>query len=220
MVLNCPKCGSPLASGAADQLDCPRCSSAVFLPAVRTAPAAARAIATGFDPRAFLAARGEPTMRPPAGSFFARRHIARPTARALSPMLFILVATGTAILFLGSALLFRAPFVEAHPAPFFGSSATEFDIAGLAIRNVEASRIVVGEQPILLLGGELTNTGNRAVAVPALRVSLNDGGAEIFAWTVQPEESTLAAGATLSFKSRVAAPARAGSLELSFVAPQ
>jgi hypothetical protein len=223
MALNCPKCGSPLASGD-DQLDCPRCSTAVMLPALRTAPAsAARPVAAVFDPRSFLAPR-EPRLQAAGaagfGGFGARQATAL-APRALSPALFILIAAGTAILFLGSALLFRAPFVEARPGPvnLLGVPAPEFDHRDLAIRNVDASRIVVGEQPIFMLEGEIANTGSRELSVPAIRVSLKDGSEEIFAWTVEPAESTLAAGAALSFKSRVAAPAGAGNLELSFVAP-
>lgn len=221
MALNCPKCGGPLASGA-EQLDCPRCSTAVMLPTLRAAPAtAARTVASVFDPRAFLA---PPDLRPSAAgaSGFGRARTATLAPRALSPVLFILLATGTAILFLGSALLFRAPFVEARPGPvnFLGAAVAATDNRALVIRDVDASRIVVGEQPIFMLEGEIANTGGRELAVPAIRVSLKDGSDEIFAWTVEPGRSTLAPGDTLGFKSRVAAPAGAGNLELSFVAPE
>ena len=223
MALNCPKCGGLLASGpgAEDELECARCSTAVFLPAIRTTPPAGRAVPRAFDPRAFLASPDERS-RASAAPMFRSHRTAAPAPRALSPMLFILLATGTAILFLGSALLFRAPFVEARPGPesFFGAPAPRLDSRALVMRNVAASRIVVGERPILIVGGEIANTGFRELVVPAIRVGLNDEGSEIFAWTIDPEQSTLAAGATLRFKSRVAAPAGAGNLELSFVAPE
>jgi hypothetical protein len=224
MAVTCPRCGSPLGSdkNSSHSLDCPRCSTALLLPAIRVTPAP-RVAPPPFNPRTFASTSSNGRTATATPTFGRRHSTAAPEPRALSPVLFILIAAGTAILFLGSALLFRAPFVEARPSPerVFATAAPRVDSRSLSIQDVAASRIVVGQQPILMVGGEIANNSLRELSVPDVRVVLRDGAArEIFAWTVHPEEATLAPGASVRFKSRVAAPAGMGNLELSFVAPE
>jgi len=62
-------------------------------------------------------------------------------------------------------------------------------------------------EPSLTVRGEIVNVVNRDVAVPPLRISLKDAAnQEIFVWTKEVSEKTLAPGATASFETTIANP--------------
>jgi len=65
---------------------------------------------------------------------------------------------------------------------------------------------------VLVIEGAIASTATRVVDVPDLRFAVrDDGGREIYTWTTHPPKSVLAPGATLAFRSRLAAPPLEGS---------
>lgn len=126
----------------------------------------------------------------------------------------------------GGVVLFREPLVafwppasklyeivklpEAPPPP------EEF---ALDIGNVTFERSREGGQPVLLVGGEISNTSEVVQEVPRLRVALSDErGEEIFHWTVTLAASELAAGQQVPFNTRLPnPPANARSLAVTFI---
>lgn len=90
---------------------------------------------------------------------------------------------------------------------------------GLDIGNVTFERAREGGQPVLLVGGEISNTSEIAQDVPRLRVALSDeAGEEIFHWTVTLAASELAAGQQVPFSTRLPnPPANARSLAVTFI---
>jgi hypothetical protein len=125
--------------------------------------------------------------------------------RRLGPVLFALAVTIVAA--------FAAPTVTALPgvAEFFAADALEF----IGVRSTFLS---VRGAPAILVEGELQNASGRAVAVPAIRISLRDAaGGEVYAWSVEPAVAALAAGGSLGFRSALAAPPPEGDhVALSF----
>ena len=81
----------------------------------------------------------------------------------------------------------------------------------LAFIGVKSSFLRVGGKDAILVEGELVNTTGHTVAVPAIRISLRDAGAEeVYAWLVEPAAAELDAGASLGFRSALAPPVAGG----------
>jgi hypothetical protein len=60
---------------------------------------------------------------------------------------------------------------------------------------------------MLVVNGVIKSTSKRDTAVPRLRFAVRDAkGNEVYAWTAQPERNMIAPGATMTFRSRLAAP--------------
>lgn len=126
----------------------------------------------------------------------------------------------------GGVVLFREPLVAFWPPasklyeivklPEEPPPPEEF---ALDIGNVTFERAREGGQPVLLVGGEISNTSEVAQEVPRLRVALSDeAGEEIFHWTVTLAASELAAGQQVPFNTRLPnPPANARSLAVTFI---
>ena len=77
----------------------------------------------------------------------------------------------------------------------------------VVVERVESATMVVGGESALVVTGTLTNPSSRELPVPAVRVALKGGeGEEAYSWTVEPEALTLAAGASVSFRSALRNP--------------
>ncbi len=126
----------------------------------------------------------------------------------------------------GGVVMFREPLVAFWPPasqlyeivklPEEPPPPEEF---ALDIGNVTFERAREGGQPVLLVGGEISNTSEIAQEVPRLRVALSDeAGEEIFHWTVTLAASELAAGQQVPFNTRLPnPPANARSLAVTFI---
>jgi predicted Zn finger-like uncharacterized protein len=92
------------------------------------------------------------------------------------------------------------------------------NLRGLALHNVHVTLIDTGAEPVLGIEGEITNLKSGKNHVPQLRLSLRDAQSrEIYAWASDAPKTNLAAGETLAFHSRLAAPpATTYSLLVSF----
>ena len=132
------------------------------------------------------------------------------------PLVFV-----SACLVLAGLLAFRATVVTAAPglAGFYAMLGLEVNLRGLTFGPVETLREIDNGQPVLVVEGTLTNPTQKLRDVPALRFALRDGDAqELYAWSIDPKATTIAAGDSLRFRTRlVAPPERATDIQLRFV---
>ena len=92
-----------------------------------------------------------------------------------------------------------------HATLTAGQSTTSFS-------NVRIKPETDDGMAVLVIEGAIASTATRVVDVPDLRFAVRDGGGrEIYTWTTHPPKSVLAPGATLAFRSRLAAPPLEGS---------
>jgi hypothetical protein len=81
----------------------------------------------------------------------------------------------------------------------------------LIFSNVKTSKETREGVPTLVVEGTIASIAKYPVEVPRLRFSLrNTAGQEIYSWTTIPDQSVLAPGAELPFRSRLASPPREG----------
>lgn len=96
-----------------------------------------------------------------------------------------------------------------------------FDLPGygLAIRVTGSSRQEKSGAPILVIKGKIENLSRRAQPIPKLRAALRDGrGNEIQHWFFTPAGKSVAAGASVAFKTSVVnPPENAEKLGIDFV---
>lgn len=132
------------------------------------------------------------------------------------PLIFV-----TAILVIAGLAVFRDAIVATAPglAGFYASLGLEVNLRGLTFGPIETLREVDNGQPVLVVEGTLSNTTQKQRSVPALRFALRDGDSqELYAWSVDPKATTIAAGESLRFRTRlVAPPDRAADLQVRFV---
>jgi len=90
---------------------------------------------------------------------------------------------------------------------------------GLAIKVTGSSRQEKSGVPILVIEGKIENVSRRARPLPKLRAALRDGqDKEIQHWFFTPEGKSVAAGASVAFKTSIVNPAEnAEKLGIDFV---
>lgn len=183
-----------------------------------------------------VAGESTPTIAPPRNPISAasRRFALRPTkirspvhmpkmpagmARALpffGPLVFF-----TAVLVLLSLFVFRSAVVAAAPSlsGLYAAVGIEVNLRGLTFGQIETLREIDNGQPVLVVEGSLANPTKQSRDVPALRFALRDGdNQELYAWSIDPKATSIAAGDTLRFRTRlVAPPDRAADLQIRFV---
>jgi hypothetical protein len=89
----------------------------------------------------------------------------------------------------------------------------------LRISGVVSERLVEGGVPILVVRGEISNTGEQSQSIPAIRAALKDeAGEELHHWTFTAEMRALGAGESTIFQDRLTSPPRgATNLSVDFV---
>ncbi len=140
---------------------------------------------------------------------FARRRTARGARRRRSgasrwPVIVVLLGA-----ILAGLLIWRGKVVQHAPqmASLYAAIGLPVNLRGLTFSDVKTSHETHDGVPVLAVQGAITNTSSAAIEVPRLRFAVqNASGSEIYAWTAQPAQAVLAAGATLPFRSRLASP--------------
>lgn len=119
-----------------------------------------------------------------------------------------------------AALAFPEHTVTAYPATIriYQAMGQEVNAYGLAIRGVEAQRLVIDGHSMIAVKGEIINTSAAERRVPMLRLGLrakhND---EVHHWIHDSEAPLLAPGQKTSFATRLPSPPEAGrNLEIRF----
>lgn len=152
-----------------------------------------------------------------------RRRFATPR---LSPRLVRMAPFAGPALFLVACVLlaglvvFRTAVVTRMPAlaGLYRLVGLEVNLRGIVFGQIETLRETEDGKPVLVVEGSLANTTGSAHDVPALRFALRDADAqELYAWSIDPRASVIAAGDSLRFRTRlVAPPDRAVDLQVRF----
>jgi hypothetical protein len=141
--------------------------------------------------------------RKPARLLFAWPMLQAPAARWIA-------AGALALLLIGSATLLHAPIGGAL-ADLTGAGA-RYD--GLEFQNIHTRTDRARDGKTLLVEGLIINRSSGRKPIPAIEVTLRDGGTALYSWTIEPTAANLAAGATIGFRS-IVAPPRPGSGEVA-----
>ena len=127
----------------------------------------------------------------------------------------------TALVVMAGLFVFRTSIVAAAPglAGFYAAVGLEVNLRGLTFGSIETLREIDNGQPVLVVEGVLANPTKQPRDVPALRFALRDADSqELYAWSVDPKATSIAAGDMLRFRTRlVAPPDRATDLQIRFV---
>lgn len=100
-----------------------------------------------------------------------------------------------------------------------GLSAGGEQFPDLRISGVTSERMSEGGVPILVLSGEISNTGEQSRTIPMIRAALKDeSGNELHRWTFTADSLALEAGQSTIFQDRLTSPpSGATNLSVEFV---
>lgn len=191
-------------------------------------------VADEADPVAAMEAAAEPeaaakptaapaaarTAKPKRGPVYRRRLFHLPHALEKFTPFFGPAVFASACLAVAGLVVFRAPVVTRVPslAGFYRMVGLEVNLRGMVFGPIETLRETEDGKPVLVVEGSIANTTAASRDVPALRFALRDGDAqELYVWSVDPRATTIAAGETVKFRTRlVAPPDRAAELQVRF----
>ena len=119
----------------------------------------------------------------------------------------------TAILFLITIniglIAWRADVVRVLPqtAAVYAAIGLEVNLRGLVFTEVVTRKETQDGTPMLVVEGVVKSASKHPIDVPRLRFAVRDAkGHEIYSWTALPARNTIAPGATMPFRSRLASP--------------
>ena len=126
-----------------------------------------------------------------------------------------------ALLVMTVGLLEREAVVRLLPqtARLYAAVGLPVNLRGIEIRNVKSRLVVDGDEPVLVIDGDLVNVADRKVDVPRLHFALTGAyGRQVYVWSAQADRANLQPGETLNFRRRLAAPpAEAKTVSVRFV---
>lgn len=108
-----------------------------------------------------------------------------------------------------AAIVFRTSVVAAMPsmAGLYDAIGLPVNLRGLVFEGVDTIRELEGGQPVLVVEGAIHNPTERTRPLPSIRLSLrSDDQQEIYAWSVDPKATSVAPGASVRFRTKLAAP--------------
>ncbi len=145
----------------------------------------------------------------PHAEFRAREQNRRQRQRSAAAIVAWIIGFGVFGASAAGLVLFREEVVEAWPrsASFYQMAGLEVNRFGLKLLDEDARRSFDGTTPVLTVTGAVLNEGDDARPAPHIRVSLLDeGGAELHAWTDSIGVDTVRPGERVEFVSRIVAP--------------
>jgi hypothetical protein len=107
----------------------------------------------------------------------------------------------------------RAPIVGVLPAaaPVYAALGLKVNLRHMEVFGVNARLVEEDGRRILLVEGQIKNTGAVARTPPRMRLAVEDAnGREIYFWTAAPTKSRLNPGENATFRARLAAPPEEG----------
>lgn len=224
MILNCPSCKNRVNRQSLDLheggglVHCPSCGHGwIEAMAIDITSAPVRTIQS--SPRLSDAPDAE-VQQLVSASLLAREsfEIRRRRRRAALAAWMGLAALGLAPAAMAIAMPERV--VAAAPAAiaFYDWIDREVNIYGLELRKVELQHLLVGDQRVIAIKGELFNVSGTERRVPWLRFGLRDGGnQEVYQWQLNTGSRPLKPGETKSFVTRIASPPQAAeTVEIRF----
>jgi hypothetical protein len=154
------------------------------------------------------------TMPPPGAVAPSNRQRAR--SRSMMMMM-----VGGAV-FVGALLLFFS--LPNDVARIWPASASVYEALGMDV-NIRGFKIIASHSqelnnsvPVIVINGQIINETDRELDVPKVRLAVRDqGGKEIYHWTVLADQSRLGPREHGTFKARLESPpADAADLEVRF----
>lgn len=140
----------------------------------------------------------------------ARRQRNKSSRRALRWPLSHLYTGALALLLIDAFLVgWRSDVVWALPqtASFYALIGMPVNLRGLTFDSVVTTTEQHEGVPILVVEGDVVNTGRKIVDVPRLKfVVRNAARQEIYSWTAVPSRTLLPPGEAVSFRTRLASP--------------
>jgi predicted Zn finger-like uncharacterized protein len=106
-------------------------------------------------------------------------------------------------------IAFRADVVRLAPqtAAVYAAIGLEVNLRGLAFTELVTRKETQDGTPMLVVEGVIRSASKQPINVPRLRFAVRDAkGHEIYSWTAVPARNTIAPGATIPFRSRLASP--------------
>ena len=106
-------------------------------------------------------------------------------------------------------IAFRADIVRLLPqtAAAYAAVGLDVNLRGLVFTELVTRKEAQDGTPMLVVEGVIKSTSKQAINVPRLRFAVrNAKGHEIYSWTALPARNTIAPGATIPFRSRLASP--------------
>lgn len=92
-------------------------------------------------------------------------------------------------------------------ADFYSTFGLEVNLRGMTIGNVTIDRQSENGVPVLIIFGDIGNTLSESQHIPDVQVALYDKDhSELYAWSVTPENSELAANEITQFRTRLTRP--------------
>jgi len=157
-----------------------------------------------FAPASATRAYAPPAQSPPADK---PRGQALQTAAVVAGWLGLVAV----VLLIGySAVRYRQDIASVWPqsAGVYSGIGLPVTASGIDFRDVAYRREAEDGQTVLVVTGQIVNTGKRELPVPqTVRVGLNDAdNRELYHWTFKPDATTLQPGASLPFRTRLSSP--------------
>jgi predicted Zn finger-like uncharacterized protein len=106
-------------------------------------------------------------------------------------------------------IAFRADIVRLFPqtAAVYSALGLEVNLRGLVFTELVIRKETQDGTPLLVVEGAIKSVSKRDINVPRLRFAVrNAKGHEVYSWTALPAHNTIAPGATMPFRSRLASP--------------
>lgn len=122
----------------------------------------------------------------------------------------LLAAAGLAVTLVGA----RGPIVRMapHSAALYEALGLPVNLARLDIIRASARVLGDGERRLLVVDGEVANSGAETRTVPPMRVSVRSAdGQNIYAWTTNPTRQKIQPGERAAFSARLASPPAEGA---------
>lgn len=209
--VRCAKCGHSWhqAAEAEPPADTDSAAEPVNTPPVPETPAPAAAGAPPSPTRAYAPAAAAPLEpRAPLGPKLA---VAAGWAGLILVVLLIAL----------SAVRYRQDIAVIWPqsAGVYSTLGLHVNASGIDFRQVDYKRESEDGQVVLVVTGQIVNTGGRELPVPqTIRVTLSDlNNRELYHWTFAPKVTILKPGQSASFLTRLSSPpAAARHLEVRF----
>ena len=104
---------------------------------------------------------------------------------------------------------FRADIVRLFPqtASVYAAIGFEVNLRGLVFTEIVTRKDTQDGTSMLVVEGVIKSTSKRDTTLPRLRFAIrNAKGHEIYSWTALPARNTIAPGASVPFRSRLASP--------------
>jgi predicted Zn finger-like uncharacterized protein len=131
------------------------------------------------------------------------------------------VIAGAVLVVVALLVALRAPIVRAAPqtARLYAALSIPVNLRGLDLGAFTSHLYTENGARLLVVEGAITNVTRQPRPVPALRFAVRDAkGAELYVWSAKPDKTEIAAGETLSFRKRLAAPPNEGrNVEVRFL---